>query len=97
MASRTSRIFAALGLSMVLSLSLAAEADAARRGGSFGSRGARTYQAPPPTKTAPGQTNIMAALYKGLIWAGGIATIVAYPITAWMFASVQPLVEYARL
>ncbi len=55
MASRTSRIFAALGLSMVLSLSLAAEADAARRGGSFGSRGARTYQAPPPTKTAPGQ------------------------------------------
>lgn len=55
MASRTSRIFAALGLSMVLSLSLAAEADAARRGGSFGSRGARTYQAPPPTQTAPGQ------------------------------------------
>jgi predicted lipid-binding transport protein (Tim44 family) len=54
-ASRTSRIFAALGLSMALSLSLAAEADAARRGGGFGSRGARTYQAPPPTKTAPGQ------------------------------------------
>jgi K(+)-stimulated pyrophosphate-energized sodium pump len=36
-------------------------------------------------KAAPGQTNIMGALYKGLIWAGGIATIVAYPITAWMF------------
>ncbi|HEY0877200.1 MAG TPA: sodium-translocating pyrophosphatase [Zeimonas sp.] len=36
-------------------------------------------------KAAPGQTNIMGALYKGLIWAGGIATVVAYPITAWMF------------
>jgi predicted lipid-binding transport protein (Tim44 family) len=28
-------------------------ADAQRRGGSFGSRGTRTYQAPPPTRTAP--------------------------------------------
>ncbi len=55
MTSRTSRIFAVLGLTMVLGLSLASEADAARRGGSFGSRGARTYQAPPPTTTAPGQ------------------------------------------
>ncbi|MDT3679815.1 MAG: sodium-translocating pyrophosphatase [Burkholderiaceae bacterium] len=36
-------------------------------------------------KLSPGQTNIMGALYKGLIWAGGLATIVAYPITAWMF------------
>ncbi|MCD6672041.1 MAG: sodium-translocating pyrophosphatase [Burkholderiaceae bacterium] len=36
-------------------------------------------------KAAPGQTNIMGALYRGLIWAGGIATIVAYPITVWMF------------
>lgn len=44
-----------MGLSVVMGLSLASEADA-RRGGSFGSRGARTYQAPPPTKTAPTQT-----------------------------------------
>lgn len=44
-----------MGLSVVMGLSLASEADA-RRGGSFGSRGARTYQAPPPTKTAPAQT-----------------------------------------
>jgi predicted lipid-binding transport protein (Tim44 family) len=28
-------------------------ADAQRRGGGFGSRGARTYRAPPPTRTAP--------------------------------------------
>ena len=28
----------------------------ARRGGSFGSRGSRTFQAPPPTRTAPAQT-----------------------------------------
>ncbi len=43
-----------MGLSVVMGLSLASEADA-RRGGSFGSRGARTYQAPPPTKTAPNE------------------------------------------
>jgi predicted lipid-binding transport protein (Tim44 family) len=29
------------------------DADAARRGGGFGSRGSKTYQAPPPTQTAP--------------------------------------------
>ena len=40
-------------------------------------------------KLAPGQTNVMGALYKGLIWAGGIATVVAYPITSWMFAGVN--------
>ena len=40
-----------VGLTRVLS---AATADArAGRGGSMGSRGARTYQAPPPTNTAP--------------------------------------------
>lgn len=32
---------------------LAAEPADARRGGSFGSRGMRTYSAPPPTRTAP--------------------------------------------
>ncbi len=40
-------------------------------------------------KASPGQTNIMGALYKGLIWAGLIATVVAYPITAWMFGDVD--------
>jgi len=40
-------------------------------------------------KLAPGQTNIMSALYKGLIWAGGIATVAAYPITGWMFADAD--------
>ena len=29
----------------------------ARRGGSFGSRGARTYSAPAPTRTAPASTS----------------------------------------
>src|SRR5688572_30755563 len=43
------------GLAALGFLALAvAEADAARRsGGGFGSRGNRTYQAPPPTQTAP--------------------------------------------
>ncbi len=36
-------------------------------------------------KATPGQTNVMGALYKGLIWAGGIATIVAWPLTSWVF------------
>lgn len=55
MTSRLTKIFAVTGLSLAMGLSLASEADA-RRGGSFGSRGARTYQAAPPTKTAPTQT-----------------------------------------
>jgi predicted lipid-binding transport protein (Tim44 family) len=39
---------------------VATEADArAGRGGSFGSRGGRTYSAPPPTATAPGQARPM--------------------------------------
>jgi len=37
-------------------------------------------------KAKPGDTNIMGALYKGLIVAGVIATIASYPITQWMFA-----------
>jgi K(+)-stimulated pyrophosphate-energized sodium pump len=40
-------------------------------------------------KAKPGTTNIMGALYKGLIWAGLIATIAAWPITQWMFGSVD--------
>ena len=40
-------------------------------------------------KAQPGQTNVMPALYRGLIWAGAIATIVAYPITTWMFGGAN--------
>jgi predicted lipid-binding transport protein (Tim44 family) len=42
-------------VTLALSL-LAVDAADARRGGSFGSRGSRTYQAPPPTRTAPQQS-----------------------------------------
>jgi predicted lipid-binding transport protein (Tim44 family) len=45
----------ALGLSAVVMLTVPHEADA-RRGGSFGSRGARTFQAPPKTQVAPRQS-----------------------------------------
>jgi predicted lipid-binding transport protein (Tim44 family) len=53
MASLRSRIGAALGVALALSMIVAQPADA-RRGGSFGSRGARTYSAPSSTATAPG-------------------------------------------
>jgi predicted lipid-binding transport protein (Tim44 family) len=45
----------ALTAALAISLVAAAPADA-RRGGSFGSRGYRTYSAPRPTSTAPGYT-----------------------------------------
>ncbi|WP_091741997.1 TIM44-like domain-containing protein [Phenylobacterium immobile] len=51
----TNKITSAIGISLVVALLAAGPADA-RRAGSFGSRGARTYQAPPPTRTAPDQT-----------------------------------------
>ncbi|OWK29857.1 TIM44-like domain-containing protein [Sphingomonas mucosissima] len=44
-----------LGLAATVMLTLPIEADA-RRGGSFGSRGARTYNAPAATNVAPRQT-----------------------------------------
>lgn len=51
--SRTTR-FATLFAGLFLAFSMVAvdQADA-RRGGSFGSRGARTFQSAPPTRTAP--------------------------------------------
>ena len=55
MTSRLPKIFAVSGLSLAMGLALVTEADA-RRGGSFGSRGARTHQAAPPTQTSPTQT-----------------------------------------
>ena len=49
--------FAALFAGLFLAFSMTAMDHAeARRGGSFGSRGARTFQAAPPTRTAPAQT-----------------------------------------
>ncbi|MHA6645513.1 Tim44 domain-containing protein [Mesorhizobium sp. A623] len=49
--------FAALFSALFLAFSMTAMDHAeARRGGSFGSRGARTFQSAPPTRTAPAQT-----------------------------------------
>jgi predicted lipid-binding transport protein (Tim44 family) len=48
-----SRLARTLGVALALGLMLAPAAEA-RRGGSFGSRGARTYSAPRSTATAPG-------------------------------------------
>lgn len=53
MASLRSKIGAALGVALALGM-LAAEPADARRGGSFGSRGSRTYSQPRQTETAPG-------------------------------------------
>ncbi|AEH90295.1 Tim44 domain-containing protein [Mesorhizobium opportunistum] len=56
MISRTSR-FAALVAGLFLAFSMVAIDHAeARRGGSFGSRGMRTFQSAPPTRTAPAPT-----------------------------------------
>ena len=56
MMSRSSR-FAALIAGLVLAFSMVAMEHAeARRGGSFGSRGMRTFQSAPPTRTAPAPT-----------------------------------------
>ena len=49
------KISAILGVALALSMLVAQPADA-RRGGSFGSRGSRTYSRPAPTATAPGYT-----------------------------------------
>ena len=49
--------FATLFAGLFLAFSMTAMDHAeARRGGSFGSRGTRTFQAPPATRTAPAQT-----------------------------------------
>jgi predicted lipid-binding transport protein (Tim44 family) len=55
MSTYSKRFIALTGVVLALGL-FAADAAEARRGGSFGSRGARTYQAPRPTRTAPEQT-----------------------------------------
>ena len=53
--TQISRLSSVLGIGLVLAFA-AADAAEARRGGSFGSRGARTYAAPRATATAPNQT-----------------------------------------
>jgi predicted lipid-binding transport protein (Tim44 family) len=55
-ASRRSRVMIALAAALVFAGS-AAEARVGRGGGSFGSRGARTWSAPPSTNTAPGSAS----------------------------------------
>ena len=54
--SRTPAFRAVLGMfaALIALVLVATEVDArSGRGGSFGSRGTRTYSAPPPTQTAP--------------------------------------------
>ncbi|WP_395671169.1 Tim44-like domain-containing protein [Phenylobacterium sp.] len=55
MSGMRTRLGCALGVTLAVTL-LAAEPADARRGGSFGSRGGRTFSAPPRTQTAPNQT-----------------------------------------
>ena len=50
------RFFAFLSAALVAMTLVSVDFAEARRGGSFGSRGLRTQQAAPPTRTAPGQT-----------------------------------------
>lgn len=60
LAAPSARVFAVALATLFLGATLAPEdADArAGRGGGFGSRGSRTYSAPPPTATAPGAAPI---------------------------------------
>jgi predicted lipid-binding transport protein (Tim44 family) len=53
MTTLRSRFTAAFGMALAIGMLAAHPADA-RRGGSFGSRGSRTYSAPAPTATSPG-------------------------------------------
>ena len=67
---------------------LAADADArAGRGGSFGSRGANTYSAPPTTRTAPNQA---APIERSMTQPGQQAPGVARPGAPAPAAPVLP-------
>jgi K(+)-stimulated pyrophosphate-energized sodium pump len=48
-------------------------------------------------KTKAGDKNVMAALYRGLIWAGGLALIAFYPITLWMMGDILKAVPFEML
>lgn len=52
---RFKNVFAVAALGMIVSLAAVDFAEARRAGGGLGSRGTRTYSAPPTTNTAPGQ------------------------------------------
>ncbi|HVQ60768.1 MAG TPA: sodium/proton-translocating pyrophosphatase, partial [Burkholderiales bacterium] len=45
-------------------------------------------------KTKAGDKNVMAALYRGLIWAGGLALIAFYPITLIMMGDIVKVVPF---
>jgi K(+)-stimulated pyrophosphate-energized sodium pump len=45
-------------------------------------------------KTKAGDKNVMAALYRGLIWAGGLALIAFYPITQIMMGDIVKVVPF---
>ena len=51
--SRFRRIFALTAVALTLGITVADVAEARRASGGFGSRGTRTYSAPPATQTAP--------------------------------------------
>jgi predicted lipid-binding transport protein (Tim44 family) len=81
MTSSRSRLAAVLAGAIALSLAIGAPADA-RRGGSFGSRGARTYSAPAPTYSSPGYVSpvqrSMTAPPAGYAQPGGYAPRPSY-------------------
>src|SRR5438046_2352075 len=45
-------------------------------------------------KTKAGDKNVMPALYRGLIWAGGLALIAFYPITQLMMGDIVKVVPF---
>ncbi|TMH87802.1 MAG: sodium-translocating pyrophosphatase [Betaproteobacteria bacterium] len=48
-------------------------------------------------KTKPDDKNVMPALYRGLIWAGGLALIAFYPITQLMMGDILKVVPFQVL
>jgi K(+)-stimulated pyrophosphate-energized sodium pump len=48
-------------------------------------------------KTKAGDKNVMRALYRGLIWAGGLALIAFYPITQVMMGDILKVVPFEVL
>ena len=82
------KLSAVLGVALALSMIVAQPADA-RRGGSFGSRGSRTYSQPARTTTAPGYT---APVQRSMTSPGATAPGGAYAPRPGMpgYAGYQP-------